>query len=73
MQKYDIDHKSFFYGALAVVTLAWIVSIVTRRIRSQKSENRPSTPDVEKRSPFKAPQREPGGTVLSISPSDMPR
>lgn len=64
----DIQPQTLIYGVLAVVTLVWLASIVTRRrIRSRKLSDRPSTPDIEKRSPFKAPAREPGGK-LDISP-----
>jgi hypothetical protein len=57
-----IKPKHLLYGVLAVLTLAWATSVLVRRIFARKGRvSRPSSPDLEKRSPFKAPPREPGG------------
>ncbi|KAF2787079.1 glycosyltransferase family 22 protein [Melanomma pulvis-pyrius CBS 109.77] len=55
-----LDGRSLLYGALLGVTLAWVASIITRRMRARKLAVRPGTPDLEKRSPFRAAEREPG-------------
>jgi hypothetical protein len=68
MQKHNIDPQTLLYGTLALLTLAWIVSRITRRILTRKLASRPGTPDVEKRSPFKAPPREPGGKIQIPQP-----
>lgn len=65
VQRVDIDQKIILYSVLALITLAWAASAVTRRIYNRKSNYAPRSPDVEKRSPFKSPPREPGGTVFS--------
>jgi hypothetical protein len=59
-RKANLDERSLLYGAFLGVTLVWMISVVTRRIRARKANIRPGTPDLEKRSPFKAPEREPG-------------
>jgi hypothetical protein len=60
-RKANLDERSLLYGALVGVAFVWVVSVVTRGIRARKANNRPSTPDIEKRSPFRAQEREPGG------------
>ena len=62
VQDSDIDPKHLLYGVLAVLTIAWATSLLARRLSARnKSVARPRTPDLEKRSAFKAPAREPGG------------
>jgi hypothetical protein len=61
----DINPKHLIYAILALVTLAWTTSLLTRRLLSRKKPvSRPRTPDLEKRSTFKTPAREPGGMLF---------
>ena len=63
LQGTGIDIQHLIYGLLAFMTIAWALTISVRRFRARNQVPRPSTPDPEKRSPFKAPPREPGGTT----------
>lgn len=60
-RKANLDERSLLYGAFLGVTLVWVISVVTRQIRARNANIQPGTPDLEKRSPFRAPEREPGG------------
>lgn len=60
-RKANLNGKSLLYGAVFTVTLIWMLSVVARRLYARKAIVRPGTPDVEKRSPLKALEREPGG------------
>ena len=68
MQESDLEPKHLLYSVLALLTLAWTTSVLARRLFARKTPvSRPNTPDLEKRSPFKAPAREPGGKPLRPS------
>lgn len=71
LQSSEVDPKHLLYGILAILTLVWTTALLARRLLSRKRPiSGPATPDLEKRSPFKAPAREPGST---FSPSLPPR
>ncbi|KAF2001420.1 hypothetical protein P154DRAFT_432939 [Amniculicola lignicola CBS 123094] len=55
-----IDPKHVLYGLFIIITLAWTTSKITSYIRTRKDQARPSTPNLEKQSPFKMPVRKPG-------------
>lgn len=63
LEEANIDPQHLLYGLFAFITICWALSVGVRRLRSKKEATRPNTPDLEKRSPFKAPAREPGGRV----------
>jgi hypothetical protein len=55
---YNVSQKNLMYGLLVIITLVWAIS------RARRASNAtPRTPDVEKRSPFRALERQPGGTA----------
>ena len=55
--------KLTLYAGLAVMTSVWLAVTLTRRLRTRKRQltTPPSTPNLERRSPFQAPERKPGG------------
>ncbi|KAJ4303719.1 hypothetical protein N0V90_002620 [Kalmusia sp. IMI 367209] len=60
LQEASIDPQRLLYGFFALATVCWAVSLAVRKLRTRKQAVRPRTPDLEKRSPPKAPPREPG-------------
>lgn len=68
MQHSDVHPRIILYAGLALVTCVWLAITVTHRIRPRKRQSitPPSTPNLEKRSPFKAPDRPPGGTTYFL-------
>jgi hypothetical protein len=68
----NIDPQHLLYGFFAFLAFWWAVSAGVRRLKSRKQVTRPRTPDLEKRSPFKAPAREPGGTLPNPYPFSLP-
>lgn len=67
LQEASIDPQRLLYGFFALATVCWAVSLAVRKLRTRKQAARPRTPDLEKRSPPKAPPREPGGTLSPTS------
>jgi hypothetical protein len=61
----DVHPKAALYAVLVVVTTIWLAIATGRRLRARirKRDTPPSTPNLEKRSPFKAPDRPPGGNT----------
>jgi hypothetical protein len=57
--------KFTIYVGLAIVTILWLAVTVLHWLRNRKRQTstRPSTPNLEKHSPFKATKRTPGGTT----------
>ncbi|KAF2711420.1 hypothetical protein K504DRAFT_453268 [Pleomassaria siparia CBS 279.74] len=58
-----VDSRSLVRGALLGIVLAWVISIAVQRMRARRKRDRnavPRSPDLEKRSPFRAAEREPG-------------
>lgn len=57
--------RHILYIVLAGLTSVWLAASLLSRARYQtrQSTTRPSTPNLEKRSPFKAADRKSGGTV----------
>ena len=73
LQDKIIRPKHILYVALAGLTSVWLaLNFISRfRNRTRQSTTRPSTPNLEKRSMFKAADREPGGMLyahLSLLP-----
>jgi hypothetical protein len=66
-QNGTIRPRHILYIALAGLTSVWLaLNFITRlRRRTRQSTMRPSTPNLEKRSPFKAADREPGGMLYA--------
>lgn len=66
LQHANIHPKAALYAGLVLVTFIWLVATFTRhlRTRARNQLSPPSTPNLEKRSPFKAPERPPGGTII---------
>ena len=67
----NIDPEHLFYGFFALITITWALRIATHRLRLTHQAPRPSTPDLEKRSPLKAPPRKPG-SKHTIHPLSLP-
>jgi hypothetical protein len=65
LQNETVRPRHTIYIALVGIMSMWLVlSFITRlRPRMRQSTTRPSTPNLEKRSPFKTVDREPGGTL----------
>lgn len=64
IRQLDISVKPL-YWILTTIVIALVAPRVKRGIGRLKLDHRPRTPDVEKRSPFKASEREPGGNTSS--------
>lgn len=64
-----LSPKAILYTGLVFVTCIWLTLAFTRHVRNTRRKNRannsnnnePSTPNLEKRSPFRAPDRPFGG------------
>lgn len=61
-----LSPKAILYTGLVFVTCIWLTLSFTRHVRNtrrknQANNNEPSTPNLEKRSPFRAPDRTFGG------------
>lgn len=66
LQNANIPPKAALYAGLLLVTCVWFVATFTRHVRkARRDSTQPSTPNLEKRSPFKAPDRPPGGKHLA--------
>lgn len=65
----DIHPKAALYAGLLLVTCIWLSVTLTchLRTRARNQVTPPDTPNLEKRSPFKAPDRPPGGTSTTTS------
>lgn len=59
----DLRPRRVLYVALAVVASVWLAVklLLQLRNRTRQSTTPPSTPNLEKRSPFRAAERKPGG------------
>ena len=72
----NIQPKAALYAALFFATFTWLAITLSRLLLARRRRtSRPSTPNLEKRSPFKAPDRPPGGMFIpikSISQSFFP-
>lgn len=57
--------KLLLYVGLTILASLWLGATLILRLRTRQRqlEKPPSTPDLEKRSPFKATERKPGGTL----------
>lgn len=68
VQDSNIEPKAILYAALLFGVCVWLAVTFTRHIRQRRRQalTPPSTPNLEKRSPFKAPDRPPGGTEPPI-------
>ena len=65
----NIQPKAALYAALFFATFTWLAITLSRLLLSRRRPtSRPSTPNLEKRSPFKAPDRPPGGMFIPINP-----
>lgn len=58
IQTMSFDARHLLYGLLVCVAILWFVVAAIRR---RAGTTKPSTPELEKRSPFKAPPRPLGG------------
>ncbi|KAH7080650.1 Alg9-like mannosyltransferase family-domain-containing protein [Paraphoma chrysanthemicola] len=58
----NVHPKAALYASLLLFTCTWLLVTVTRRLRTRARSRitPPNTPNLEKRSPFKAPDRPPG-------------
>jgi hypothetical protein len=57
-----IQPRAALYAGLLFVTCVWLAIAVTQHMRNRKHNSaHPNTPNLEKRSPFKAPDRPFGG------------
>lgn len=59
-----LSPKAALYTGLVIVTCIWLVIAFTRHVharRARRNSTRPSTPNLEKRSPLRAPERPFGG------------
>ncbi|KAF1832426.1 hypothetical protein BDW02DRAFT_554848 [Decorospora gaudefroyi] len=52
-----IQPKAALYAFLLFITFIWLIITITRYLRAHKQNSRPNTPNLEKRSAFKAPER----------------
>jgi hypothetical protein len=59
-QRPDVRPKAALYTVLLLVTLFWLATTLTCYFRARRLTP-PNTPNLEKRSPFKAPERPFGG------------
>ncbi|CAN9411110.1 unnamed protein product [Alternaria sp. RS040] len=67
----NIQPKVALYAALFFATFTWLAITLSRLLLTRRRPtSRPSTPNLEKRSPFKAPDRPPG--VWHPSPFTRP-
>jgi hypothetical protein len=66
----DIHPKVAIYSGLFIVTIFWVASAITHQLRNRlrNRDASPNTPNLEKRSPFRAPDRPPGGTEIAFPP-----
>jgi|SRR5690242_1421889 len=57
--------KSKVYTGIVILASVWLAATLVFRLRSRQRRLNtiPSTPDLEKRSPFRAIERKPGGTL----------
>ncbi|KAI4942334.1 hypothetical protein J4E86_010136 [Alternaria arbusti] len=70
LKQTDIQPKAALYSLLLFAAFTYFTIAVTNLIRARRlTSSRPSTPNLEKRSPFKAPDRPPGVWL----PSDFTR
>jgi len=61
LKQTDIQPKAALYSLLLFAAFTYFIVAVTNLIRARRQNNpRPSTPNLEKRSPFKTPDRPPG-------------
>ncbi|KAF1939583.1 hypothetical protein EJ02DRAFT_504697 [Clathrospora elynae] len=62
IQHVDINPKAALYAGLLFMTCVWLAITITNRMRHGKrnSTTRPNTPNLERRTPFKAAERPPG-------------
>ncbi|KAI4931429.1 hypothetical protein J4E85_004022 [Alternaria conjuncta] len=61
LKQTDIQPKAALYSLLLFAAFTYLTIAVTNLIRARRQNNpRPSTPNLEKRSPFKTPDRPPG-------------
>ncbi|KAG9190157.1 alpha-1,2-mannosyltransferase [Alternaria panax] len=71
LKEANIQPKAALYAVLFFATFTWFAIALSRRLFTRRhSTSRPSTPNLEKRSPFKAPDRPPG--VWHASPFTRP-
>src|SRR5690348_12381330 len=70
LQDETIRPKHTLYVVLACLTSAWLALIFITRLRhrTRQSTTRPSTPNLEKHSSFKAADRKPGGMLSTHLP-----
>jgi hypothetical protein len=68
LQNANIPLKAVLYAILILITSTWLAITFIRRRRSCLTP--PNTPNLEKRSPFRAPDRPPGGMSNQSIPSD---
>jgi len=66
----DFHPKAALYAVLVIITTTWLAITLTRRLRDRKGDTPPSTPNLEKRSPFKAPERPFGGITYPCLDTD---
>jgi hypothetical protein len=59
----NIQPKAALYASLLFLTCVWLLFTTTRHLRRRRSNSQPSTPNLEKRSPFKVPERAFGGKI----------
>ncbi|KAI4678669.1 uncharacterized protein J4E84_008487 [Alternaria hordeiaustralica] len=70
LKQTDIQPKAALYSLLLFAAFTYFTIAVTNLIRARRQNNpRPSTPNLEKRGPFKTPDRPPGVWL----PSDFTR
>ena len=63
----NIQPKAALYAALFFATFTWLAITLSRLLLTRRHPtSQPSTPNLEKRSPFKAPDRPPGGMFIPI-------
>lgn len=63
LQIANTQPKAVLYSGLLAIVCVWFCVTIARRIRYRKRQfiTPPSTPNLEKRTLFKAPDRPPGG------------
>ena len=67
VSRVKVPPKALWYTGLLIITCLWLLVALTRWIRNRRrSTSRPSTPNLEKPTPFKAPERAPGGNEAKI-------
>jgi hypothetical protein len=68
LQQANIHPKAVLYAGGLVITLVWLNVKLAQQYHTRKDFTPPQTPThVEKASPFKAPERLPGGNLFSYT------